>query len=222
MSKGAIIGVVVLVMMCSSAAGAAFVLMGGEEDVKTGPGPAPPSSVTAPVPSYTLREESTPSNDWGGGNMVYLDRHTLDCGDDGINQFRLGRPTPSEIQYKYKCLEGINSPASENKDTGANDWGGGNTVYLDRHDVNCDKKPIAKFRLTRPQSNQIRYDYTCNSKQATGACRDADSGWNQESNQNVYLDRHDVKCNDDEVITQFKLGRDGAGKFRYTYKCCKM
>jgi hypothetical protein len=173
-------------------------------------------------PVYKLRNAQTGANDWGGGNMIFLDRHTLDCGDDGLNQFRLGRPKGNQIQYKYKCLDGINSPANIRKDTGANDWGGGNTIYLDRHNLDCGKNPIAKFRLVRPKGNQIRYDYTCNSKKVGGACRNVNTGWNQESNQQIYLDRHNVKCNDNEVITQFKLNRDGKGKFRYDYKCCKM
>ena len=177
---------------------------------------------TPTPPSYTLRDAQTPANDWGNGNMIFLDRHTLDCDDDGLNQFRLGRPTGNQIQYKYKCLDGINSTANINKDTGSNDWGGGNTIFLDRHDVNCDKNPIAKFRLARPADDKIRYDYTCNSKKVSGACRNADTGWNEENSMNIYLDRHDVTCNAGEVITQFKLQRDGQGKFRYDYKCCEM
>ena len=181
-----------------------------------------PAPKAAPVPTYKLRDAKTPSNDWGGGNMIFLDRHTLDCGDDGLNQFKLGRPSGNRIQYSYKCLEGINSSANIKKDTGANDWGGGNTIFLDRHNVNCGKNPITKFRLVRPAGNKIRYDYTCNSKKVGGACRDVNTGWNQESDKNIYLDRHNVKCNPNEVITQFKLNRDGKGKFRYDYKCCKM
>jgi hypothetical protein len=165
--------------------------------------------------------KTTPSNDWGEGNMAYLDRHNVDCGDDGLVQFRLGRPASDKIQYSYKCLEGINS-AGTNKNTGDNDWGEGHTVYLDRHNVDCDSKPIAQFRLVRPADDKIRYDYRCSNKPSTGPCRDANTGWNEESDQNTYLDRHDVKCNDDEVITQFKLNRDGQGNFRYDYKCCKM
>ncbi|ABY27940.1 hypothetical protein OtV5_143 [Ostreococcus tauri virus OtV5] len=241
MSTGAIAGAVV-VMVCCSASSAAAMMMGGGEEPKVEPKVEPeaepkvepedpevepeddptPAPKPAPVPSYTLLDAQTPANDWGGGNMIYLDRHTLDCGDDGLNQFRLGRPTGNQIQYKYKCLDGINSPANINKDTGSNDWGGGNTIFLDRHNVNCDKNPIAKFRLVRPAGDKIRYDYTCNSKQVSGACRDVNTGWNQESNMNIYLDRHDVKCDAGEVITQFKLNRDGQGKFRYDYKCCKM
>ena len=171
--------------------------------------------------TYSLRDAQTPANDWGGGNSIFLDRHTLDCGDDGINQFKLGRPKNNQIQYSYKCVEGVNSPANINKDTGANDWGGGNAIFLDRHNVDCGKNPISKFRLVRPKPNQIRYDYTCNSAEVKGQCRDANSGWNQESNMNIYLDRHNVACKDTEVITQFKLNRDGKGKFRYDYKCCQ-
>ena len=239
MSKGLIIGVVVVLLIVIGLV--MYFMMSGDEEPKVEPDVEPkvepkvepedpedpeddptPAPKPAPVPSYNLRDAQTPANDWGGGNMIFLDRHTLDCGDDGLNQFRLGRPTDTQIQYKYKCLDGINSPANINKDTGSNDWGGGNTIFLDRHNVNCDKNPIAKFRLVRPEGHTIRYDYTCNSKQVSGACRDVNTGWNQESNMNIYLDRHDVKCDTGEVITQFKLNRDGQGKFRYDYKCCKM
>ena len=228
MSQGAMIAGAIGVMLCCSASSAAA-MIGGSEEPKVKPKVEPkaqkkadPEEDPTPAPTYTLLDAQTPANDWGGGNMIFLDRHTLDCGDDWLNQFRLGRPTGNQIQYKYKCLDGINSPANINKDTGSNDWGGGNTIFLDRHNVNCDKNPIAKFRLARPAGNQIRYDYTCNSKKVSGACRDVNTGWNQESNMNIYLDRHDVKCNAGEVITQFKLNRDGKGKFRYDYKCCKM
>jgi hypothetical protein len=228
MSQGAMIAGAIGVMLCCSASSAAA-MMGGSEEPKVKPKVEPkaqkkadPEEDPTPAPTYTLLDAQTPANDWGGGNMIFLDRHTLDCGDDGLNQFRLGRPTDTQIQYKYKCLDGINSPANINKDTGSNDWGGGHTVFLDRHNVNCDKNPIAKFRLVRPEGHTIRYDYTCNSKQVSGACRDVNTGWNQESNMNIYLDRHDVKCDTGEVITQFKLNRDGQGKFRYDYKCCKM
>jgi hypothetical protein len=168
-----------------------------------------------------LRQQLTPSNDWGGGNMIYLDRHSVDCGNDGLNQFKLERPSGNRIRYRYLCKEAINS-SGKNKNTGSNDWGGGNTIYLDRHNVDCGTKPIARFRLVRPAGNKIRYDYRCSNKSSTGVCRNANTGWNQESSRNIYLDRHNVRCNSDEVITQFKLNRNGKGKFRYDYKCCKI
>ena len=172
-----------------------------------------------PIPTSTVKY--TGANDWGGGNSIYLDRHNLDCGNDGLSRFKLERPSGNRIRYAYTCKEGINS-AGTNKNSGSNDWGGGNTVYLDRHNVDCGTKPIAQFKLVRPAGNKIRYDYRCSNRPSTGPCRGANTGWNQESSQNIYLDRHNVQCNSDEVITQFKLNRNGQGKFRYDYTCCKM
>jgi hypothetical protein len=144
-----------------------------------------------------------------------------------LNQFRLRRPRGNQINYKYKCLDGINNGTFHHKRTGANHWGGGHTIYLDRHNVDCGKNPLSKFRLVRPRGNQIRYDYSCNAKKATGSCHNKNTGWNQEHRMSIYLDRHDVKCGRNEVITGFKLVRNGRafrgrGKFRYNYKCCKM
>ena len=226
MSTGAIIGIGVLVVMVCCSSSSAAMMMGGDDNGSGtgGSGGSTGGSGGSTTPSgYSLRDAQTPANDWGEGNIVYLDRHTVDCDDDGLNQFKLGRPQEDQINYSYKCLEGINSPANINKDTGANDWGEGNSVYLDRHTVDCGDKPIARFVLVRPTEGEIRYDYTCNSKTVSGACRDANTGWNEEGEGNsVYLDRHDAKCNADEVITRFNLVRDGQGKFRYDYKCCKM
>ena len=33
--------------------------------------------------------KSTTADDWGEVNALYLDRHDVDCGDDGLMQFRL-------------------------------------------------------------------------------------------------------------------------------------
>ena len=196
-------------------------MMGGDDNGSGGS--TGPSGGSTGGSSYSLRDAQTLANDWGQGNSIFLDRHTVDCDDDGLNQFKLGRPQDHQINYSYKCLEGINSPANINKDTGANDGGEGNIIFLDRHTVDCGDKPIARFVLAIPAEGEIRYDYTCNSKTVSGACRDANTGWNEVGEGNsVFLDRHDVKCNADEVITQFKLNLDDQGKFRYDYKCCKM
>jgi hypothetical protein len=153
---------------------------------------------------------------------IYLDRHKVDCGKDGILGFQLRRPSKSKIDYKYACLDGINSNPGPYKYTKTNDWGGGNTIYLDRHDVNCGSYPITDFKLQRPSNTTIRYEYRCSSKKAGGKCRNLNSGWNKESRYNIYLDRHKVSCDKHEALTRFRLRRDGKGKFRYDYKCCAM
>ena len=57
----------------------------------------------------------------------------------------------------------------------------GSVIYLDRHDVDCGTKPIAKFKLNRPSPDMLSYDYTCNSMEAAGTCRDVTTEWNNET-----------------------------------------
>lgn len=45
----------------------------------------------------------TPSNDWGDGDSVYLDRHDLNCGSNMHREFQLERPEHSKIRYIYHC-----------------------------------------------------------------------------------------------------------------------
>jgi hypothetical protein len=179
--------------------------------------PSTPSSTPSTV--YTLRNANSGVQDYGNGKNYYLDRHNVDCGDDGINRFQLGRPTPTTTKYDYTCLEGMNTSVNK-KSTVANDYGAASAIYLDRHDVNCNGAPITQFKLGRATPSQIHYDYMCGDA-SSDDCRDVDTGWNDESANTIYLDRHNVKCNDNEYVSRFKLNRNNAGKFRYDYKCCK-
>jgi hypothetical protein len=170
---------------------------------------------------FSYRNRKTPSNKWGRGNSIYLDRHNMDCGDDAIRQFRLYRPAGNRIAYNYSCLEGTNS-SRYNKSTRSNDWGGGNTIYLDRHDVNCGNRNIHRIKLYRPAGNRIAYAYSCGRRGvAPSTCTNRYTKWNTESSQNIYLDRHNVSCPGNTALTRFKLQRNGKGKFRYYYRCCQ-
>ena len=52
-------------------------------------------------------------------------------------------------------------------------------------------------------------------------CRTTDTPWNDEGGGNaVFLDRHDVRCNSNELINQFRLIRNGRGQYRYNFTCC--
>ena len=185
-----------------------------------------PKSKCMANPFKKTSAKNTPDNDWGGGNSIYLDRHTLDCGRDGIQQFQLKRPSTSKLDYKYTCVDGVNASQSGYKYTKSNDWGSGNMIYLDRHKVDCGKKPISRFRLTRPAGDKLRYQYRCSNRNAMGDCRNTATGWNTPSSSTIYLDRHNVKCKASEVLTKFKLVHNGksggAKKIRYDYTCCAM
>jgi hypothetical protein len=213
-------------MVCCSSSVAAL-MMGGEEetpDTSAGAGAGAGSA----TPTDPRRDESTPANDFAGGSMIHLDRHTVDCGDDGLTGFSLDMEGTDKMLYNYKCRDGIDGTLEAEKDTGSNDWGSNNVIYLDRHTLDCGKKPIAKFKLERPASNKIMYKYTCNATEATGACRDVDvvSTVTGKRHKTDTLMEADPQCESDEVLTKFKHYRanpDTSNEVAaYSYKCCKM
>ena len=173
----------------------------------------------------STQEKSTKPNHWGGGNSIYLDRHNVDCGNKALKGFHLRRPRGNQINYKYQC-GGATSGAGIRKNSGTNHWGGGHTLYLDRHRVDCGPNPLHQFKLIRPNRHSVRYNYRCGNRRHAGRCRRANTGFNQGHRMSIYLDRHKIRCRNDEVLKSFKLNRQPhtgwPGKMRYDYECCKI
>lgn len=189
--------------------------------------PAPVISVPAPVPvipkTFTSGSQTaTQLNDDGGGNAVFFDRHDINCNGQVLNELHLNRADAKSIQFQYTCSTGgvLGTPLSKNTDW--NDEGGGNTVFLDRHNVDCGvNSVISELKLVR-NGYQYQYQYQCIPSTQTLNCRQTSTPWNDEGGGNsIFLDRHDLKCNSDEAISEFKLVRDGNGKYQYQYTCCK-
>jgi hypothetical protein len=215
-------------MMClSSSVGAALMMGGGGED-DGGDGAGGGDDAGAATPTDPRRDESTPANDFAGGSMIHLDRHTVDCDDDGLTGFSLDMEGTDKMLYNYKCRDGIDGTLEAEKNTGSNDWGNNNVIYLDRHTLDCGKKPIAKFKLERPAGDKIMYKYTCNATEATGACeeREVVSTVTGTRDKTATLIEADPQCESDEVLTKFKHYRANADtpseSAGYRYTCCKM
>jgi hypothetical protein len=102
-------------------------------------------------------------NDEGGGNVIFLDRHGVDCGHDGVvTQFNLTRAGNGNYRYNYQCARSRNPLRCRDVSTPANDNGRGNAVYLDRHHVGCNaNESLSAFRLVRPSEGTIAYHYRC-------------------------------------------------------------
>lgn len=237
-----IIAVVVLLVCISSSVGAYFMMSGGEETpVASTPAPAasstasspaspppaastPPPTPPPPPPKFTLGiSKNSGFNDEGSGNTVYLDRHNITCDSNGIKRFRLVRDGQGKYRYDYTCMSGGDLGSSTSKNTGFNDEGNGNVVYLDRHNIDCGSNSVlSQFKLNRSGQNQYRYDYSCLSSNKPLQCRSVTTQGNDDGGGNaVYLDRHDINCNDDETLSQFKLTRPTGNTIQYQYKCCK-
>jgi len=184
----------------------------------------PPTTTTKPLttttkaPYETVTYETDPQ-DAGGGNVFFLDKHHINCGNNGINQFKYSNPGNNTLRYDYTCLEELNEM---NSDTNYTNYAtsGGNTIYLDKLHVNCDNNPILNFKLHTEDYN-IRYNYQCGTRSAPqNDCRDIKTRESEESSNSAFLDKQNVICNHDEVLTQFKLNRNGQ-KWWYDYRCCK-
>jgi|TARA_R110000851_G_scaffold72227_1_gene160203 hypothetical protein len=203
------------------------------------PPPPPPALNEIPIATgrnYTIREYSTNPDEDGQGNMTYLVRHHVECGNDALNGFQLERKMSDSgsldrIRYNVSCLEGVNSGATDMKQTTPTTNGdGSNFVYLDRQKVDCEDKPISEFQLKKAGTNKVRYAYKCSTLSHNGECRDVQTELSNDGGGNThYLDRHDVKCDEGEAMTSFKLIRNPVDrratygdKVAYEYKCCKM
>ena len=120
----------------------------------------------------TAQKDSAVEDD-GGGNLIFLDRQNVDCGDDAaISQFHLVRDGDTKQHYAYTCLTGPTHPSLGEcsvQQTAPNDGGGvgGDQVeYLDRHRVECPgKNVLTRFQLRTPdggeQDGKIFYEFTC-------------------------------------------------------------
>ena len=170
--------------------------------------------------------QTTSTTPWQGGNDR-LQEHTLDCGSNGLNQFHLERQanpqTNWEFWYNFRCLQDIESPANIDNSTPSTTYTSTKIGQLESHDIDCGTHPISKFRLNKPTATTYSYDYTCNSSEALGPCREVTTDW-AFTEHNVHLDsRHNVKCEPGEVITRFKLEQHPTEeRMRYQYTCCRM
>lgn len=276
MDSQIIIIVVVVVIICISFSVSSSILMSGDEkSAAPAPGPSPASATAqaaeakaqtaAPVQKPAVQEAPKPKvsefkpvkvktlsqeeldkmtadimrkpppkfivgmsknsgyNDEGNGNAVYLDRHNVNCEPDGVKRFRLVRDGQGKYRYDYTCSSDGDLGNTFDKDTGFNDEGNGNLIYLDRHNVDCGiDSALTQFQLTRDGQGKYRYNYKCTSSKKPLKCRDVTTPGNEDGGGNaVYLDRHDLACGDDEVMNRFRLVRPTDNTIQYQFKCCK-
>ena len=102
---------------------------------------------------------------------VYLDRQNVNCNsvsNSFLSYFKLDRKarvSDSDVRYKYGCckLTGGKTSTCYNDQTAFDSDGDGNSVYLDKHHVQCRYKyALAQFQLKRNSNHdKWRYDYTC-------------------------------------------------------------
>ena len=178
----------------------------------------------------------------GTGITTLKDMGEVDCSYSkhgetrygGIKGFKLERDgNKNEIYYKVTCAKWPNDGV-QNTTKGAyapgsdiNHYGQNKDITNSEINVDCGDYPIAKFTYTYNQYNNIQgYSYTC-SKTQKDTQSDRPKTESKETtadvhgNKVVYLDRHDLQCPDQFLLTQFKPTNVN-GKIKYTYTCRRM
>lgn len=185
--------------------------------------PVSTPSTLAPFSSSTSLQ-NTPWNDDGSGNALFLDRHNVNCDTNGINELYLKRDGDKKIRYEYRCSSGGKLQTPTAHTTTLTPDGDGNANFLDRQNVDCGSNNVlTQLGLSRGADKKTyQYNFKCAPSTNNLTCRQASTPWNDEgAGKSTYLDRHDIKCNSDEAISQLHLVRKGDGNYHYEYTCCK-
>ena len=109
---------------------------------------------------------STELQEDGGGDIIFLDRLNVDCGDRKLlSMFSLARGVSGTLKYDYSCLEPSNATTivCRNSATSFEDDGGGGKAlkFLDRQTLSGDQdEVIQQFDLQRELA-KIRYNFRC-------------------------------------------------------------
>ena len=186
-------------------------------------GPISGPTVVALKSEVHVRRVNTPQFDSGRGNIFYLDRADVNCGDnEGISQFKLNR-SGNNFFYEYACAKSdkITNECTPKK-TDHNDVSNNHESsahFLDRHDMNCEKNNvIRRFKLGR-SGNRIYYDYLCCKTRNTETCNDRTTGGSDKGDHSTYyLDRQSVIAEAFTAFSRIKL--NNGNQFSYTTTQC--
>ena len=135
--------------------------------------------------------------------LIYLDRHTFDCGYNPIQHFRMNNDN-GNVWYEYYCLkvteEGIpQSGKTITLDNGFNE--DHNLIYFDRQHAWCWEGYYMTKLWGRNDGGNFGYQYECRQYDVKySKCSDYYTGYNEATDKSIiYLDRHNVECPSDSA-----------------------
>jgi len=175
--------------------------------------------------NFDITKISTPQAPIGDNKLYNLAPLDINCKNQGVNQFTLsqgvpnGSETSNNIQYDYSCSKDVNFGQSLPSTTppGPNQ----SLMDLTKQYIDCQGKPIVEFQLKNVDANNVQYSYTCGSIPLT-AVKDYTTDWKDygTSGQIVNLDKQNVNCGSDQVLSSIKVAEDAENKkLRYEFKC---
>jgi hypothetical protein len=131
-------------------------------------------------------------------------------------------PTPAPKPVT-PTLEKIFRIVESEKQTPLNASGGAEAIYLDRHDIDCAGHAINQFRLIEGPNNTMGYRYKCSDNgNLQGEIDTKQTNYDYKGPNGgkiIYLDRHQVTCGKNKVLSRVKLFSDGGENMQYRYTC---
>jgi hypothetical protein len=169
-------------------------------------------------------KKSTPFQADNGGNLSGMLGLNPSCGEhSAMSQMLFQRDSAgTQIQENYTCVAANDFGAIRSLNTGNQDWGGGNAIFLDRQDIKCNPgEALVSWKAASEAPNTMTFNYECAPLPGLTKCTNMYTGWNDEGGGNmVFLDRHNVACPKNSLLNRVHLVRDGNGRYRYEYTCC--
>ncbi len=157
-----------------------------------------------------------------------LDGLNVDCGNNVLNSMQLGTDNNNRYLYNYKCASGGNLQEKQLKTTPLNDIGGGQFIYLDRHNINCDNNSLlSNLEYINNNDNRMYYKYSCKPSTDKLLCRSVSTPESSLNNLNYYglddLKNQNIQCNADEALSRVNFITNwNNGTYRYDYNCCSI
>jgi hypothetical protein len=171
----------------------------------------------------TTEVRRTPEFDSGNGNIFFLDRADVKCGDnEAISQFKLNR-SGNNLFYEYQCIKSNKiTNKCESKKTDPNEVDVYHTKsahYLDKHNMRCESNSvIRRFKLER-SGNRIYYDYLCCKNTNRPLCMNRiTDGSDKGDLSTYYLDRQNVFAGPKSAFTRINL--NNGSQFSYSFTPC--
>jgi hypothetical protein len=170
-------------------------------------------------------ESATKFADDGKGDIFFLDRHPIDCGQNSaVNYFKLQRGDGT-IRYSFKCVKSDHiSNTCYNKETPPQETASNShksANYLDRHMVTCDAgQALRSFVLTR-NGNKVFYKYSCCVAKIKNCFKAKTAEADHGEMSTHYLDRQEVDAKESNVFNNFHLV-SANGKFFYETNICTL
>ena len=120
-----------------------------------------------------------------------------------------------QIQHHAKVLGRISKDNGFNEDH--------NLIYYDRQKVFCDEGHLLTNLYGRNNNGNFGFGFDCVKFDVEAMeCKEYFTNYNEATDKSiVYLDRHDVKCPDDQAMQGFE-GQSQNGQLRYAYTCCQL